>query len=300
MLDEVLEGLAVEPAGLYVDGTYGRGGHARSILARLGGEGALVVFDRDPAAIRHAHDELGSDARVRIVHAPFDEMGAHVAAGTASGVLFDLGVSSPQLDEPARGFSFLRDGPLDMRMDTSRGPSCADFVATGTEAEMASVIATYGEERFARRIARAIVEVRAASPLVTTGQLAAVVAGAIPMRSREPGKHPATRTFQALRIHINQELAFLERGLDAALNALAVGGRIVVISFHSLEDRIVKRFLRQHSQEDPVWRGMPNAPIEAQPRLELLSRAIHASDREIEENVRARSAVLRIARKVRA
>jgi len=300
MVDEVLEGLSVEPAGLYVDGTYGRGGHARSILARLGREGTLVVFDRDPAAIRHAHDELDSDSRVRIVHAPFDEIGAHVADGTASGVFFDLGVSSPQLDEPSRGFSFLRDGPLDMRMDTTREPSCADFVATGTEAEMASVIATYGEERFARRIAHAIVEARAKSPIVTTTQLAAIVSGAIPARSREPGKNPATRTFQALRIHINQELAFLERGLDAALKALAVSGRLAVISFHSLEDRIVKRFLRRHSQEDPVWRGMPNTPLAAQPRMELLSRAIHASDREVEGNARSRSAVLRIARKVRA
>jgi 16S rRNA (cytosine1402-N4)-methyltransferase len=300
LLEEVVAGLAVEPGGLYVDGTYGRGGHARALLARLGVEGSLVVVDRDPQAIESARQQFGDDPRVRIHHAAFDRLGDLVADGTAAGVLFDLGVSSPQLDDPARGFSFLRDGPLDMRMDPSRGTHAADFVASATEAEMARVIAEYGEERFARRIAQAIVRAREEAPIATTGRLAEVVSAAVPARSREHGKHPATRTFQALRIHVNRELELLDRGLDAALAALAVGGRLAVISFHSLEDRRVKRFMRRHAAEDPVWRGMPNVPEAARPRLELIGKARYAGDAEVAENPRARSAVLRVARNVRA
>jgi 16S rRNA (cytosine1402-N4)-methyltransferase len=300
LLEEAVAGLAVEPTGLYVDGTYGRGGHARAVLARLGAEGRLVVVDRDPQAIESARQQHGDDPRVRILHAAFDRIGDVVADGTAAGVLFDLGVSSPQLDDPSRGFSFMRDGPLDMRMDPSRGPSAADFVASATESEMARVIAEHGEERFARRIAQSILRARDDAPVTTTARLADIVAAAVPARSREPGKHPATRTFQALRIHVNRELELIDRGLDAALKALAVNGRLAVISFHSLEDRRVKRFMRRHADEDPMWRGMPNVPEAARPRLELVGKAQHAGDVEVGENPRARSAVLRVAGKVRA
>ena len=274
MFDEVIQGLDVHADGLYVDGTYGRGGHARGVLERLGQEGTLVVFDRDPEAIE--------------------------CARSAQGILFDLGVSSPQLDDAHRGFSFLRDGPLDMRMDPTSGASAAEWLAEAGESEIAKVIAEYGEDRFARRIAHAIVAARIEQKIVTTGRLADLVWSAIPARFREPGKHPATRTFQAIRIFINQELQLLEAGLEAALSALAVGGRLVVISFHSLEDRIVKRFMRRESEGDPMWRGMPNIPVTAQPRLALVGKAIRAGESEVEGNVRARSAILRIAEKVRS
>ena len=229
MFDEVLQGLDVRLDGMYVDGTYGRGGHARGVLERLGDGGALVVLDRDPAAIDCAKRDLGADPRVTICHASFDQLGRCVSPGTAAGVLFDLGVSSPQLDESHRGFSFLRDGPLDMRMDPTQSPSAAEWLAAAEESEIARVIATFGEDRFARRIARAIVVARGESPILTTGRLAEVVAAAIPARFREQGKHPATRTFQAVRIHINRELDLLELGLQAAMQALRVGGRLVVI-----------------------------------------------------------------------
>jgi 16S rRNA (cytosine1402-N4)-methyltransferase len=300
LFDEVLEGLAVQSTGVYVDGTYGRGGHARGVLERLGERGSLVVFDRDPEAIACARRDWAHDARVRICHASFDRLADFVEPATASGVLFDLGVSSPQLDDAARGFSFLRDGPLDMRMDPSSGASAADWIAVASESEISRVIAEYGEDRFARRIARSIVDARAAARIETTGRLAEIVASAIPARFREPGKHPATRAFQAFRIHVNRELELLELGLEKALSVLAVGGRLVVISFHSLEDRIVKRFMRQESDGDPMWRGMPNIPEAARPRLALVGKAIRASEVELSENVRARSAVLRIAEKVRA
>ena len=300
LLEETLAGLAVRPDGTYVDGTYGRGGHSRALLERLGSGGRLVVVDRDPEAIANARQEFGGDPRVRIHHATFDRLVELVGDAGADGVLLDLGVSSPQLDDPARGFSFMRDGPLDMRMDPSSSPSAADFLAGATEAEIAAVIAAHGEERFARRIARSIVASRATGPLATTGALADLVSAAIPARLREPGKHPATRTFQALRIHVNRELEQLEHGLDAALAVLKVGGRLAVISFHSLEDRRVKRFMRTHALGDPMWRGLPNVPLAAQPRLELVGKAQHAQPDEVTRNPRARSAVLRVACKVRA
>jgi 16S rRNA (cytosine1402-N4)-methyltransferase len=300
LLEEALAGLAIRPEGQYVDATYGRGGHARALLARLGAGGRLVVVDRDPEAIRKARQEFGTDPRVQIRHATFDRLVELVGAASADGVLLDLGVSSPQLDDPARGFSFLRDGPLDMRMDPGSGPSAADYLATASEPEIAAVIAAHGEERFARRIARAIVAARAAAPLTRTGALADLVSAAIPARLREPGKHPATRTFQALRIHVNRELDQLERGLAAALEVLRAAGRLVVISFHSLEDRRVKRFMRTHALGDPVWRGLPQIPTEAQPRLELVGKAQHAGPAEVARNPRARSAVLRVAVKVRS
>jgi len=300
LLAETLAGLAVKPAGTYVDATYGRGGHAREVLARLDAGGSLVVLDRDPEAIADAGRTLGGDPRVRVVHATFDRLGEFVATGSADGVLFDLGVSSPQLDDPARGFSFLRDGPLDMRMDPTTGESASAFLARADEREIAGVIAEFGEERFAGRIARAIVSARAEAPVDTTARLAEIVQGAIPRRTWEKGKHPATRTFQALRIHVNRELELIDRALDAALETLAVGGRLAVISFHSLEDRRVKRFVRRHAEGDPVWKGLPNAPLAAQPRLKGLGGAQTATDAEVAANPRARSAVLRVAEKVRA
>ena len=300
LLEEVLAGLAVRSDGAYVDGTYGRGGHARALLARLGEAGRLVVVDRDPDAIANAREELGGDARVRIHHAAFDRLAEFVGTGSVDGVLFDLGVSSPQLDDPQRGFSFLRDGPLDMRMDPTAGAAAADFIATAAEQEIAAVIRNYGEDRLARRIARAIVVARNAAPVATTGRLAAIIAAAVPARAREPGRHPATRTFQALRMHVNRELELLERGLDAALAVLATGGRLAVLSFHSLEDRRVKRFMRRHAAGDPMWRGLPNMPLAAQPLLALVGKVQHAGDAEVAANPRARSAVLRVAAKVRA
>ena len=300
LLEEVLAGLAVQPDGAYVDGTYGRGGHARALLARLDERGRLFVVDRDSEAIANARNEIGGDARVQIHHAAFDRLVDLVGAGTVDGVLFDLGVSSPQLDDPQRGFSFLRDGPLDMRMDRSAGRAASDFIGTASEQEIATVIRNFGEDRFARRIARAIVAARAEDSIATTGALAAIVTAAVPARAREPGKHPATRTFQALRIEVNRELELLDRGLDAALAVLRESGRLAVISFHSLEDRRVKRFMRKHAAGDPMWRGLPNVPLAAQPRLALVGKTQHAGDAEVAANPRARSAVLRVAVRVRA
>ena len=297
LLAEAVEGLAVRPGGNYIDATYGRGGHAQAILERLGPTGSLLVVDRDPQAIGHAHAAHGSDPRVRIEHSTFDRIGSFAAPLSANGILFDLGVSSPQLDDPARGFSFMRDGPLDMRMDPSRGASAADFIATAPAAEIARVIFEYGEDRFARRIAHAIELARAVAPIATTAQLAELVARAVPTRERS--KNPATRTFQALRMHVNGELDLIGRALRAAVGALATGGRLAVISFHSLEDRLVKRFLRDAAQEDPVWRGLPGVPESALPKLGLVGRAIHAGQAEIDANPRARSATLRIAERVR-
>jgi 16S rRNA (cytosine1402-N4)-methyltransferase len=300
LLEAVVAALAVRPDGVYVDATYGRGGHADALLAGLNATGRLVVVDRDPEAVADAKRRLGDDPRVTIHHGTFERLTELVGAGRAHGILLDLGVSSPQLDDPSRGFSFLRDGPLDMRMDPGAGPSAAEFVATASEREITTVIAEFGEERLARRIAGAIVAARTAAPITTTGALAALVAAAVPARRREPGKHPATRTFQALRIAVNRELELLELALDDALEALALAGRLVVISFHSLEDRRVKRFMRRHAAGDPVWRGLPGAPAEARPRLALVGKAQRADAAEVARNPRARSAVLRVAEKVRA
>jgi 16S rRNA (cytosine1402-N4)-methyltransferase len=300
LLEEALAGLDVKPDGAYVDATYGRGGHSQALLNRLGSGGSLLVVDRDPEAVASAERELGGDPRVRIAHATFDRIRELLGPRRVQGVLFDLGVSSPQLDDPARGFSFLRDGPLDMRMDPSSGESARAFLARADEREIGDVIAEYGEERFARKIARSIVAARAQAPIETTARLADVVSASIPARTREPGKHPATRTFQALRIHVNRELELLDAALEGALESLDVGGRLAVISFHSLEDRRVKRFVRKHAEGDPVWKGLPNAPLHAQPRLKAIRGAIHAGADEVAANPRARSAVLRVAEKVRA
>jgi 16S rRNA (cytosine1402-N4)-methyltransferase len=292
LLAETLEGLRVRADGIYLDGTYGRGGHAREVLAKLGPNGRLLLMDRDPDAIADAEREFGADSRVAIRHASFAGLADwEETAGGLDGVLFDLGVSSPQLDEPARGFSFQADGPLDMRMDPTRGISAAEWLAGAGEVEIADVLWQLGEERMSRRIARAIVAARGAAPLTTTRQLAELVAKTIGHRERH--KHPATRTFQALRIHVNEELAQLERGLEAATDRLKPGGRLAVISFHSLEDRLVKRFIR--GEDAPrVRRGLPQ-PEATPSALAAVGKAIFAGDAELASNPRARSAVLRIA-----
>jgi len=294
--DAALDALAIRPGGCYVDATFGRGGHAGEILGRLGEEGKLVAFDRDPEACAAASVLFSADSRAKILRAPFSDLARHVPAASANGILFDLGVSSPQLDEARRGFSFLRDGPLDMRMDPDTGESAAAFLARADEREIGAVIAKLGEERHARRIARAIVDARKSGAVDTTGRLAGIVAAAVP--GREPGRHPATRTFQALRIHVNDELGEIERALPQAVAALAPQGRLVVISFHSLEDRIVKRFMRSASREDPAWAGLPTVPDIARPRLRLVGRATFADESEVVRNPRARSAVMRVAERL--
>lgn len=296
MLNEAVEGLAVREGGRYLDGTFGRGGHARAVLSRLGSSGRLLLMDRDPQAIAAAQKEFADDPRVSICHANFSTLAEwEETAEGLDGVLLDLGVSSPQLDEAARGFSFMADAPLDMRMDTTRGESAADFLAHADEREIADVLWTFGDERFSRKIARAIVERRLESPITRTGELAALIERVI--GRREPGKHPATRSFQALRIRVNGELDSLQRGLDAALERLNVGGRLSVISFHSLEDRAVKLFIRDHSGRVQGSRRGP--PVAAAPaRLAAVGKAQFPSDAEQSANPRARSAVLRVAEKL--
>ncbi|MGB0135524.1 16S rRNA (cytosine(1402)-N(4))-methyltransferase RsmH [Dokdonella sp.] len=293
MLDEVIEALQIQPDGRYLDGTFGRGGHARQILARLGKDGALLLMDRDPEAIAEAQGEFADDERVRIRHSNFSEMSDwQDAEKELDGVFLDLGVSSPQLDDASRGFSFQAEGPLDMRMDPGTGRSAAEWLAAADEAEIADVLWRYGEERLSRRIAKVIVERRQEQPLQTTAQLAALVAKTIGHRERN--KHPATRTFQALRIHVNDELGALETGLDAALERLKPGGRLVVISFHSLEDRVVKRFMRGQVLQ-PNRRNLP--PPEVQPAAMRALGKHFASPAELAVNPRSRSAVLRVAEK---
>lgn len=296
LLQEAVDALVHRPDGRYVDGTFGRGGHSRRILAALGPAGRLIAIDRDPQAIAHAREGAAriDDARFSIDHAPFADW-AEVAAGrgsaTVDGLLLDVGVSSPQIDDPARGFSFRHDGPLDMRMDPTRGQSAAEFLATAPERRIAEVIRDYGEERFASAIARTVVARReAGAPPRRTAELAALVAGCV--RTRERGQDPATRTFQALRIQVNGELDELARALDAALDALAPGGRLAVISFHSLEDRLVKNFIQRHAREE-VDRRAPFAEPRPSP-LRALAR-IRPSEAEVEANPRARSAILRVA-----
>jgi 16S rRNA (cytosine1402-N4)-methyltransferase len=299
---EAFEALAVQADGLYIDATFGRGGHTALILGALGPEGRVLAFDRDPAAIEAGHRRFPDEVRLALVGAPFADIAARVQElfpeRPVRGILFDLGVSSPQLDDPARGFSFRADGPLDMRMDPQGGEPVSAWLARASEPEIREVIATLGEERFARRIAAEIVATRTRTPLTTTMQLAALVARCV--RTREPGKHPATRTFQAMRMFINDELGQLRRGLDAALELLAVGGRLAAISFHSLEDRIVKQFIQAHSSVDPVFAGLPVIPESAQPRLARVGSKTRAGEAELAANPRARSSVLRVATKVRA
>ena len=296
MLNEAVEGLAVREGGRYLDGTFGRGGHARAVLSCLGPDGRLLLMDRDPQAIATAQKEFAGDPRVSIRHANFSTLAEwDETVEGLDGVLLDLGVSSPQLDEAARGFSFMVDAPLDMRMDTTQGESAADFLAHADEREIADVLWTFGEERFSRKIARAIIEHRNESPITRTGELAALIERVV--GRREPGKHPATRSFQALRIRVNGELDALQRGLGAALERLKAGGRLSVISFHSLEDRAVKLFIRDHAGRVQGSRRGP--PVVAAPaRLAAVGKAQFPSDAEQAANPRARSAVLRVAEKL--
>ena len=293
-----MEGLRVIADGTYLDGTFGRGGHARGVLQQLGPGGRLLLMDKDPEAIAVAEREFGTDPRVSIRRGSFAELAAWDAtAGGLDGVLFDLGVSSPQLDVAERGFSFGKDGPLDMRMDPEAGESAAQWLARADEREIADVLFTYGEERQSRRIARAIVQRRSAVPLLRTAQLAELIASVMPRGDSKI--HPATRSFQAIRIFINRELADLEAGLAAAHARLRPGGRLAVISFHSLEDRIVKQFIARHAKAPPVNRRMPVvAPFT--PTLKTIGDARKGSPAEIAENPRARSAVLRVAEKLEA
>lgn len=298
MLDEVLEMLPTRADGFYVDATFGRGGHSRALLDRLGAGARLIGIDQDPEAVAIGQQLERADARFRIVAGRFDCLDRVVAeeGRLLDGLLMDLGVSSPQLDDAARGFSFLRDGPLDMRMNPDAGESAAQWLARADEKDIADVLYRFGEEKKSRRIARMICETRKEHPLTRTVELAALCERAI--GRGEPGKHPATRTFQAIRIYINQELAALENLLAQTIDCLAVGGRLAVISFHSLEDRIVKQFIRDESGRAPMPRGLPiEMPV---PRLQPLGKARHASDAEVKRNPRARSAVLRVAERVSA
>jgi 16S rRNA (cytosine1402-N4)-methyltransferase len=304
LLEEVLTALAVRPAGLYVDATFGRGGHSTRILAALEAQGQLVALDRDPAAIAAGQLRFGRESRIRLVQADFAQLAAAVRGQTAStrvdGILFDLGVSSPQLDDPARGFSFSQNGPLDMRMDPAHGRPVSAWLAQASRDEIRGVIGSLGEERFAGRIAHAIVRARAQAPLTTTGELAALVAAAVP--TRESGRHPATRTFQALRMHVNDELGQIEQGLSQALTLLAPGGRLAVISFHSLEDRAVKQFIRRHAEADAGLAGVPLRAAEMRAVQPLALRRVGRKQRpgaaEIAANPRARSALLRVAERL--
>ncbi|HTB30249.1 MAG TPA: 16S rRNA (cytosine(1402)-N(4))-methyltransferase RsmH [Steroidobacteraceae bacterium] len=300
LLPQVLAALNIRASGTYLDATFGRGGHAGAILEKLIADGRLLCLDRDMAAVAEARARWGGDPRVAIFLAPFSELGACADAVEPGlkfdGILFDLGVSSPQLDDPARGFSFMRDGPLDMRMTQGEGMSAADVVNGASEAELIRIFREFGEERMAARIARAIVADRKSRPFERTGELAQMITRVA--RSRERHKHPATRVFQALRIHVNGELDQLAAALHAALDRLAPGGRLAVISFHSLEDRMVKQFMRRHANPDPVYAGLPDMPAHARPKLKLVGKSVEPAGEETERNPRARSARLRVAERL--
>ncbi len=299
LLAEAVQALAIQPAGVYVDGTFGRGGHSRGILQALGAHGRLIAFDRDPQALPEAQQLSSQDARFEIIPQRFSRLqqALEVRGITrVDGVLLDLGVSSPQIDQAQRGFSFRQEGPLDMRMDTHTGESARDWLAHAAQEDIARVIREYGEERFARQIAQAIVNARALAPIASTTQLARIVATAV--RSREPGQDPATRTFQALRIHVNEELQEIAQVLPQAVELLHRGGRLVVISFHSLEDRLVKQYLRAQAQPPEIPRGMAVREADRpQPRLQLVGRAIRPSAQEVAANPRCRSAIMRVAQR---
>jgi 16S rRNA (cytosine1402-N4)-methyltransferase len=300
LLGPVLEGLNIRADGCYVDGTFGRGGHSRAILERLGAKGRLIAIDRDPGAIAAAPQAMLADPRFELIRGESAQletfMDERSLGGRVDGVLLDLGVSSPQLDQASRGFSFRRDGPLDMRMDPDAGISAADWLSSVDERELKRVLKTYGEERNAARIARAIVAARGEAPLTRTVQLADIIAAAAPGRGEKI--HPATRSCQSIRIFINDELGQLQAALEQSVNVLRKAGRLCVISFHSLEDRIVKRFIRDASREPEQYRGLPSIPEEFRPRLAAVGRLIEATPDEIAANVRARSARLRVAERL--
>ena len=292
LLEESVAALAIKPDGTYLDGTFGRGGHSRAILRSLSNSGRLIAFDKDPQAESSA-EQFSEDPRFEFVRASFAEISSRVEASELDGILLDLGVSSPQLDNAERGFGFSDDGPLDMRMDTRAGMTAAEWLATAPEADIADVIKTYGEERFAKRMASAIVKARAESPITRTKQLATIVAEANP--KWEPHKHPATRAFQAIRIFINRELEDLEIALGHTVDALSEGGRLVVISFHSLEDRIVKRFMRDQARGQQLPKHVPVIDNDTGKTLNLVGKALKPSTDEVQRNPRSRSAIMRVA-----
>jgi len=300
LAQEVVRALNIRTDGTYVDATFGRGGHTRAILAQLGENGRVLAIDRDLQAVASGKNEFLSDPRVHVIHARFSQLAEIVAqygeTHPVMGVVFDLGVSSPQLDTAERGFSFRHNGPLDMRMDPAHGVSVAEWLQSVDEDELARVIRNFGEERFARRVARAIMQKQQEQPMSTTKELANVVADAVP--TRESGQHPATRTFQALRLQVNREMEEIREALPQAVQCLSPGGRLVVISFHSLEDRIVKRFIRDAGRADPYPVDLPIRASELKPGLRAIGRAIRASKTEIDRNPRARSAVMRVAEKL--
>lgn len=300
LLDEAVAALVTNPDGFYIDGTFGRGGHSAAILAQLTEKGRLLAIDKDPEAQKAAAERFGDDGRFEFIRGSFKDLAAFVAdkglTGEIAGVLLDLGVSSPQLDEGERGFSFMQDGPLDMRMDPDSGVSAAEWLAHADEKDITQVLRDYGEEKFARRMAAAIVAERQQEPIATTARLAAIVSAANP--AWEKGKHPATRAFQAIRIYINRELEDLQDLLADVVDVLGGGGRLVVISFHSLEDRIVKRFIRLKEKGAPIPRGLPVRESDIYRPLKSVGKAIKPSAVECERNIRARSAVMRVAEKV--
>ena len=301
LLQEAIQGLNIQPEGIYIDATFGRGGHSKALMQQLAPKGRLIAIDQDPEAVSAAKGYFSQEKSFQIVHETFAAM-EHIATkegvkGLVNGILFDLGVSSPQLDNAERGFSFLRNGPLDMRMDNSRGISASEWLAIVDEESLISVLREYGEERFARRIARAIIAKRVDQSIETTRQLSEIVSNAIPRSKQEKHKHPATRSFQAIRIFINKELEAIETALEQSLRVLSPGGRLVVISFHSLEDRIVKRFMRQQARGKSLPKGLPVKESELEKTIKIIGKAMKASKQEVLDNSRARSAVLRIAEK---
>jgi len=297
LFDQVLDALQVKPDGLYIDGTFGRGGHAAAVLDRLGTHGQLLAFDKDPNALEFAADRFRGESRLDLRHGSFGSLATVVSEldwkGKVDGILLDLGVSSPQLDDAGRGFSFLKDGPLDMRMNPQVGISASDWLASASDRDIADVLWKYGEERHSRRIARSIVNAREENPITTTSQLAGLIAAAVPGHGHK--RHPATKSFQAIRIFINRELDELEAVLPQTVDVLAPGGRLAVISFHSLEDRIVKRFIRDQYRGPQLPPDLPVIPASYRPRLKPVGKQMRAGEKEIQDNPRARSAVLRVA-----
>lgn len=300
LLQEAVDALVTDTQGIYIDGTFGRGGHTRRLLSLLGPDAQVLGFDKDPQAIEACRQLAAEDSRFHYVHATFAELKSELErrgwAGKISGILLDLGVSSPQLDDPERGFSFMSDGPLDMRMNNAAGQSAAEWLNRADADDIATVLKEYGEERFARRIANAIVEQRQQQPLLRTRQLTALVEGAVPVREKH--KHPATRTFQGIRIFINRELDDLNEALQQAVDVLAPAGRLAVISFHSLEDRIVKQFIQRKEKGEPLPRHLPVRHQDVQRELRSVLKQVRASDEEVSRNPRARSAIMRVAEKV--
>ena len=300
LLHEAVDALVIDPDGFYVDGTFGRGGHTAELLSKLSPQGSVVAIDKDPQASAEGQVRFSEDTRLQLVHGTFADLSEIVAqmgkTGELSGVLLDLGVSSPQIDQAERGFSFMRDGPLDMRMDTSKGLSAAEWIASADEQEIARVIKEYGEERFARRMASAVVKEREKTPITRTVQLAGILAAAHPAWER--GRHPATKAFQAIRIFINRELDDLEALLAQIIDTLKVGGRLVVISFHSLEDRRVKRFIRDQEQGIKLPKNLPIRDVDRGVRLIKVGKAVKPAVSEVDGNVRSRSAVMRTAERV--